>query len=75
MCSTVHAVYVIQKVLQRHKFIILVAEWQVLLVSGKIELNSASQTRKCQNTKFDLCQMLSFQHLEIKAGFDLTSHF
>lgn len=46
------SVYVIQKVLQRHKFIILVAEWKV---SGKTELNSASpQTRKCQNTKFDL---------------------
>lgn len=75
MCSTVHAVYVIQKVLQKHNFIVLVAEGKVLLVSGKSVLNSASPlTRKCQNTKFDLCQMISFQRLEIKAGFDLTSH-
>lgn len=60
MCSTVHAVYVIQKAVQRHKLIILVAKLKVLFVSGKTELNSASpQTRKCQNTKFDLCQMIS----------------
>lgn len=60
MCCTVHAVCVIQKALQRQKLIILVAKWKVLFVSGKTELNSASpETRKCQNTTFDVCQMIS----------------
>lgn len=69
MCSTVHAVYVIQKVLQKHKFTILQAyrfsaeliSTNFLLIWDKTELNLASpQTRKFQNTKFDFYQIISY---------------
>lgn len=78
MCSTVHVVYVIQKALQRHKLVILVAKWKVLLVSGKtewIQLLLKPENVKIQSLTFaKWFSLFCFQHLEIKAGFDLTSH-